>query len=119
MASGGMRDVEDANYPTKSVSYTSVDLNSSGTTDIYDPTDDAVAHGVHLENGGSTAVVQLEVTDGTNTAVLTPGQTAGDGIAWEPGVYGLEAGEKLQVNVTTVEGSAQSNTAAASVGEQT
>lgn len=119
MASGGQRDIEDANYPTKSVAYSSVDLNTVATTDVYDPTEDAEVHAVHLANSGSTAVVQLEVTDGTDTAVLTQGQAAGDGIAWEPGTYGLEAGEKLQANVTTAEGSSLTGTAAASVGEQT
>lgn len=119
MASGGQRDIEDANYPAKDVEYASVNLNATGTTALYNPTEDAVAHGVHLQNGGSTAVVQLEVTDGTDTAVLTPGQAAGDGIAWEPGEYGLDAGDTLQVNVTTAEGAAQTNTAAVSHGEKT
>lgn len=90
--------------------YTSVDLNSNATTDLYDPSSDATVFGVFLENSGSSAVVQLEVTDGTNTAVLTPGQTAGDGISFHGEVF-LGEGDKLQANVTTIEGSSLSETA--------
>jgi hypothetical protein len=117
MATGPQKDIVDASYPTKAVGYTSVDLNTDATTDLYDPSDEAVVHGVYLQHGGSTAVVQLEITDGTDTAVLTPGQAAGDGIAFT-GPIGLDSGEKIQANVTTKEGSAQSNTAAVSKGEK-
>lgn len=117
MATGPQKDIEDANYPAKTVGYTSIDLNSTGTTAIYNPTDEAVVHGVYLQNGGGTAVVQLEVTDGTDTAVLTPGQTGGEGIDYT-GPLGLDSDETLQTNVTTAEGAAQSNTAAVSRGEK-
>lgn len=99
------------------VEYTDVDLNASGTTTVYDGNTQTVIYGVFLKNGGSTAVVQLEVTDGTDTAVLTPGQTAGDGISFT-GPIALNRNEALQANVTTVEGSAQTNTAAVSRDEQ-
>ena len=95
---------------TPATDYTTVDLNADATTDLYDPSRAATVWAVHLQNGGGTAVVQLEVTDGSNTAVLTPGQAAGDGIDYAQ-VLELAASEKLQANVTTVEGGAQTNTA--------
>ena len=91
------------------VDYTDIDLNSTGTTDIYDPGEDATVYGVFLENGGSTAEVNLEATDGTDTAVLAqPG--AGNDVEFGDTVV-LGGGDKLQINVTTAEGSAQTNTA--------
>lgn len=96
--------------------FTAVDLNSGGTTTVADPSNDARVPSVHLTNGGSTAVVVLEVTDGTDTVVLTPGQTAGDNIAYQTDVM-LDENESLQVNVTTPEGAAQTNTAAVGVAE--
>lgn len=102
---------------TPDVEFTSVDLNTGGTTTLFDGTGAADVHAVHLANGGSTAVVQLEVTDGTDTAVLTPGQAGGDSIAYENTVE-IPPGKTLQANVTTVEGAAQSNTAAVFRAEQ-
>lgn len=90
--------------------YTSVDLNSNATTDLLDIGVRTEVTGVYLQNGGTSAVVQLEVTDGTDTAVLTPGQAAGNGIDYGDTVQ-LDSADKLQANVTTVEGAAQSNTA--------
>lgn len=98
------------NQSTAAGTYTTVDLNTNATTDLYDPSTDAEISGVFLQNGGSTAVVQLEVTDGTDTAVVTPGQAGGDGIDMGDTIS-LGASDKLQANVTTVEGAAQSNTA--------
>lgn len=95
------------------VDYTSIDLNATGTTEVHNPTTDSHVVGVWLENSGSTAVVQLEVTDGTSTAVLTPAQTAGDGIDFSADIA-LDADDTLQINVTTAEGSALTGTAAAS-----
>lgn len=96
---------------------TGVDLNSTGTTDVYDAGQQAIVYGAYLPNGGTSAIVQLEITDGTDTAVLTPGQAAGDGIAYT-GPIVLNKGWKLQVNVTTVEGAAQTNDAVVSHSEQ-
>lgn len=96
------------------VQYTSVDLNATGTTTVYNPDHDGEAKGVYMDHGGSTAEVQLEVTDGTNTAVLA---TPGAGNALEFGnVVALDGDQKLQINVTTAEGSSLSETAAVSVG---
>lgn len=103
--------------------YTDIDLNSTGTTDLYtipsdDVTDGAVIEGVYLKNGGGAAVVQLEVTDGSSTAVLTPGQSGGDSITFTGGIL-LGGSDKLQANVTTAEGSSQTNTAAVGRGNRT
>lgn len=117
MASGAPKDIEDALFPNKNVAYTTgIDLNTTGTTDVYDPSTEALVHGVYMRNGGGTAVVRLEVTDGTNTAVLTPGQSGGEGIAFGDTIA-LDSGQKLQVNVTTAEGSSQTNDAVVSRGE--
>lgn len=99
------------------VSYTDIDLNTSGTTTLYDGNAQAIVTGVYLQNDGTSAVVRLEMTDGTDTAVLTPDQTAGDGIAFD-GPLHIEKAQNLQANVATVEGGAQTNTAVASVDEQ-
>lgn len=89
--------------------YTTIDLNDTGTTStVYDGDDDTLIYGVFMQNGGSTAVAQLEVTDGTDTSVLTPGQTAGDGIDFGSTIA-LSKNDDLQINVTTAEGSAQTN----------
>lgn len=96
------------------VQYTTVDLNSTGTTTVYDPDHDATAYGVYMANGGGTADVQLEVTDGTDTVVLDdPG--AGSAIEFSDDLA-LDGDQSLQVNVTTAEGSALTETAAVSAG---
>lgn len=101
--------------------YTDIDLNSTGTTAIAsvpsdDVTDGMHVMGVYLKNGGSTAEVQLEVTDGSKTSVLAvPG--AGNNLTFE-GDVALSKDDTLQINVTTVEGSAQTNTAAVSRGNR-
>lgn len=99
---------------TNDVQYTTVDLNSTGTTTVYDPDHDATVQGVYMDHGGGTAEVQLEVTDGTDTAVV---RTPGAGTALEFGDdLALDGGQSLQINVTTAEGSALSETAGVSVG---
>lgn len=98
------------------VTYTTVDLNATGATTVFAPSHDATVHGVHLTNGGSTAVVQLEITDGTDTVVLTPGQSAGGNIDVDRPLP-LDGDNALQINVTTAEGSALTATAAVPVGD--
>jgi hypothetical protein len=93
--------------------FTDVDLNADAVTTVADPDTDARVPAVYLANGGSTAEIQLEVTDGTDTVVVDD-PAAGDPITHETDVL-LDEGESLQVNVTTVEGSALSETAAACV----
>lgn len=100
---------------TNTVQYTTVDLNATGTTTVYDPDFDAVVHGVFMDNGGATAEYQLEVTDGTDTAVLAD-LSAGAMLEFDADVA-LDAGQLLQVNVTTVEGSSLTETCAASAGD--
>jgi hypothetical protein len=95
--------------------YTDIDLNSTGTTEIHSSDADSEVSGVFLENGGSTAEVNLEVTDGTDTAVLAqPG--AGSSIEFGETIY-IGKDDSLQINVTTAEGSAQTNTAVVFKGE--
>lgn len=101
---------------TYGVEYTDVDQNTAATTTLYSPTNDAKAGGVHLNNPGSTAELRLEVTDGTNTAVLSdPG--AGASISFTDEVFLSGGTDQLQVVVETAEGSAQSETAAVSRSE--
>lgn len=88
--------------------FTSVDLNATGTTTIYDADANAKVYGVYMDHGGSTAEVQLEATDGTNTAKIDePGAgndlAVGDTLALDPST-------DLQVNVTTAEGAALTGT---------
>lgn len=95
-----------------SATYTTVDLNdTSGTTDLFDPSGDATVYGVYLRNGGSSAVVNLEVTDGSDTATVVNNRGSGGADIALGDTLALGNGDKLQVNVTTAEGSAQSNTA--------
>ena len=96
------------------VTYTSVDLNATGTTTVYTPSTDANVS-VFMENGGSTAEVNLEVTDGTDTAVLAqPG--AGGSVEFGD-VVALDGDQSLQINVTTAEGSALTGTVAVHAGD--
>lgn len=95
--------------------FTDIDLNSTGTTTVADPSNDARVPSVHLTNGGGTAEVRLEVTDGTDTAVLTdPG--AGANIDYQTDIM-LDENESVQIVVEVAEGTAQTNTAAVGVAE--
>ena len=97
------------------VTYTDIDLNTNAATEIYNHDGDAAIYGVYMENGGSTAEVNLEVTDGTDTAVLAqPG--AGGSVEFGETVV-FDNPESLQINVTTVEGAAQTNTCVVFHGE--
>lgn len=98
------------NYSDSDATYTSIDLNDTSTTStIYDPSTDAEVSGVYMQNGGTSAEVQLEVTDGTDTSVLAvPG--AGNSLEFGDTIS-LGDGDSLQINVTTAEGTAQANTA--------
>lgn len=93
--------------------FTTVNLNATGTTTVANPSGDARVPAVYLANGGGTADVQLEVTDGTSTVVVDD-PAAGSGIVHETDVL-LDEDESLQVNVTTAEGAALTETAAAGV----
>lgn len=100
---------------TSNANFTSIDLNDTSTTStIFDPINGR-ATGVYMENGGTTAEVQLEVTDGSNTAVLAvPG--AGNNLEFSGEIH-LDKSDSLQINVTTAEGSSQSNTAVVFTGD--
>jgi len=99
----------DLNNDNQSAEYTSIDLNSTGATTVYDPSDDSEVSGVYLNNGGSTAEVQLEATDGSDTSILAvPG--AGNSLEFS-GTALLDSGDSLQINVTTAEGAALTGTA--------
>lgn len=88
--------------------YTDVDLNATGTTTILSPGADVRVFGVFMEHGGSTAEVNLEVTDGTNTAVIS--QPGAGGNIGGGDTLALDANNELQVNVTTAEGAALTGT---------
>lgn len=95
---------------TPSADYTTVDLNATGTTTVFDAGTATTVWGVYMRNGGSTAEVSLEVTDGTDTARVVDNEgSAGTGI-FKDDPIGLAPTEDLQVNVTTAEGAAQTNT---------
>lgn len=113
--SGGTN-IDPRQQGTYAVEYTSVDENTTGTTTLYSPTNDAKVSGVHLNNPGSTAELRLEVTDGTSTAVLSdPG--AGTSIAFNDEIFLSGGTDQLQVVVEAAEGSSQSETAAVSRSE--
>lgn len=96
---------------TPGADYTTVDLNATGTTTLFDADSAADVWGVYLRNGGGTAEVSLEVTDGSNTARVVDNEgSAGAGIEFT-GPLQLAAAEDLQANVTTAEGTAQTNDA--------
>lgn len=101
---------------TNGVEYTDIDLNSAGATTVFDADGDATVTGVHMKNGGSTAEVELQATDGTDTATLAePG--AGSSLEFGDSIA-LDSESDLQIEVTTAEGSAQSNTAVVHVGDE-
>lgn len=93
--------MRDSEPRSSGVSYTNVDQNATGTTTLYDPNSDAYFYAGKLDNVGSSAVLVLEVTDGTNTANMTAGQTAGNDIDYGDTVE-LDGASLVQVNVTTV-----------------
>lgn len=103
---GRMRDIVPR---TAGVEYATIDLNATGTTTVYDGATESEVYGVYLNNGGSTAAVNLEVTDGTDTAVLRE-KAAGENLEFGDTIR-LDPGNALQINVTAAEGAAQSNTA--------
>lgn len=85
--------------------YTTVDLNSTGTTTIYDGDVGATIQGVYMKNDGGNAIAQLEVTDGTDTGVIR--ELAVGGNLEYDGDIDLPPTDDLQINVTTAEGSAE------------
>lgn len=96
--------------------YTTIDLNATGATAVYQPTNDATVTGVYMENTGGTATVRLEVTDGNNAAVLADPSAGGD-LTFD-GEIRLSGGtDYLQIVVEAAEGSALTGTAAVSRGE--
>lgn len=106
----------DLNQDNQDCEYTDIDLNDTSTTStVYDSSGDAKISYVTLNNGGGSADVQLEVTDGSSTVVLA-NPSAGNGFEFTSTLY-LSAGDSLQVNVTTAEGSAQTNTCVVSRSE--
>lgn len=93
---------------TETTSFTSIDLNTADATTIYNPIRGTVS-GVYMKNGGSTAEVELQVTDGSNTATLAvPG--AGNNLEFSGDIF-VDKGVSVQIDVTTKEGSSQNNTA--------
>lgn len=95
--------------------YTSVDLNTTGTTTIYNGSVQGKVYGVFLHHSGSTAEFQLEVTDGTNTGIL---RVPGAGSSLEFGdTIAVDSGDDLQINVTVAEGSSLTGTAVVFRGE--
>lgn len=92
-----------------SATYTDVDLNTTGTTSLYKPANDGIVYGVYLLNGGSSAEVDIEITDGTDTATL---QENGAGVNADFGNTLLVGSDQtIQATVQTAEGSAQTGTA--------
>lgn len=96
--------------------FTDVDLNTDATTDVLNNSRQTKVYRVELPNGGSTADIQLEITDGSNTHILD-NPSAGNAISFTDTIV-IDADETLQVNVTTVEGSAQTDTCYVSRGNQ-
>lgn len=105
--------VDPSQQETYGTEYTSVDISATGTTTVYSPTSDATVEGVYLASDG-TSGYQLEVTDGTNTAVIAdPG--AGNDLAFE-GELRLAGGtDSVQIVVETA--GSGSETAAVARGE--
>lgn len=93
------------------ITYSDVDMNDASAQDIYDPSAPATVYGVWLENSGSTADVELQVTDGSSTVDLTNLQGGGSDLRFTDTVT-LSKGDKLRINVDTAEGSSQTDTAA-------
>jgi len=100
---------------TNDVQYTTVDLNATGATTIYDPDHDATVYAVHLNNSGSAAEIHLEVTDGSSTVDLSTAQTGGDELSYTDPIP-LDGDSDLQINVTAAEGAALTSDAAVFVG---
>lgn len=98
---------------TPDVDYTDVDLNDASAHTVYNPSGPAIVYGVWLANGGGTADVQLQVTDGSDTVNLTATQGAGNDLRFT-NTIALSSDDSLQINVDTAEGSAQTDTAAVS-----
>lgn len=114
----GAAQINPAEQEQHAYEYTSINLNPASTptaTTVYNPADLATVYAVDLANGGSSAEVRLQVTDGTNTAVIAePAAGAALHVAAD---RVLSAGDELQVVVETAEGSSLTETAGVSRGE--
>lgn len=88
---------------------TTVDFNTDATTPIYEPTTSATVRRVEVPNSGSTAEFDIEATDGSNTVVLASSGAGGSVSITNP--IPLDGSWSLQLDVTTVEGGALSETA--------
>lgn len=80
--------------------YTTVDISSTGTTTVYDPSVDATVYLVVTPNEGiSTAEIDLRITDGNNTSSLDdPG--AGTGVDFRE-TFVMPASDQLEIQVET------------------
>ena len=91
--------------------YTSVDLNATGTTTLYTGTQEAMVAAFLGTESGTTVEVSLEATDGTNTTRLADNEgSAGTSIAVSDTIP-ITSSESLQANVHTAEGSDLTGTA--------
>jgi hypothetical protein len=91
------------------VTTTDIDLNTDATTTVFTPSSDATVERIEVPNAGSTAEFDVEVTDGTDTVTLASSGAGGAVSITDP--VPLVDGWTLQVDVTTVEGSALTATA--------
>lgn len=96
---------QDERYGTE---YTSIDLNTNQTQDVLAKSEPVRVYYVKLTNNGTTAVVDLEVTDGSTTVKVVDNSSGGNNIE-KTTEFVLDSGEKLQTNVTTKEGSSQTD----------
>ena len=94
----------------RGVEYTDIDMNADSTTTIYNPGTDAAVYGVYLTVSGSTAEFDLEVTDGSSTEVLES-VGGGSNLRFTDDIV-LGESDSLQIDITTVEGTTQSDTCA-------
>jgi hypothetical protein len=81
--------------------YVTVNVNTTGTTDLLDPSNTRRIHGVFGAAATASSTIDLELTDGTNTATLD-GNADGDDVVFGE-TFNMRSTDKLQANVTSAD----------------
>lgn len=81
--------------------FTTVNVNSTGTTDLLNPSTARRVHGVYGEAATGSSTIDVEITDGTSTAKLQA-NADGDDVAFDD-EFNLRSTDKLQANVTSAD----------------
>lgn len=80
-------------------SYVTVNVNTTGTTELLNPSNPTVIHGVFYATPTASSAADLELTDGSSTGKLE--ENGDDSNIEFSGPLPIDSGQTLQANVTS------------------